>query len=80
MPRFYKRCSTCGRRMRLIGKSSETFGQPPTPSERYYRCPRCGAEWTIDIERNFLFAGVPDHLTQDSNAALAKITFTPVRS
>ena len=64
MPRFYKHCSTCGRRMRLIGKSAETFGQPSAPTHRYYRCPQCGAEWTIDIEKNFLFAGVPDHLTQ----------------
>jgi DNA-directed RNA polymerase subunit RPC12/RpoP len=68
MPRFYMRCSTCGRRMRLIGTSSETFGRPPTPRERYYRCPQCAAVWTIDIERNFVFTGVPDHLTQDSNA------------
>jgi hypothetical protein len=67
MSRFYRHCPTCRRRMRLIGTSSETFGQPPTPSERYYRCPQCGAEWTIDIERNFLFAGVPDYLTPDSN-------------
>jgi hypothetical protein len=66
MPRFYRHCPTCRHRMRLIAKSSETFGQPPTATERYYRCPQCSAEWIIDIERNFLFAGVPDHLAQDS--------------
>jgi hypothetical protein len=69
MPRIYKLCSACRRRMRLIGKSSETFGQPPMPTERYYRCPQCGAEWTVDIERNFLFAGVPEHLTQSGTAS-----------
>lgn len=42
MPRFYVGCHTCGHsRMRLIGKSSETFGDPPGETERYYRCPNC---------------------------------------
>jgi hypothetical protein len=77
MPRFYYHCSTCRRRMRLIGKSSETFGRPPTPSERYYRCQQCEVSavflWPVftripdipDIERNFMWAGLPDHLTED---------------
>jgi hypothetical protein len=69
MPRFYKHCPTCHCRMQLIGRSSETFGQLPTASVRYYRCPQCSAEWTIDIERNFLSAGVPDHLEQEGTAS-----------
>ena len=64
MRRYYIACYTCRRRTRLISKSSETFGSPPISVERYYHCPNCGAEWTHDVERNFLRLGVPTHLTR----------------
>jgi hypothetical protein len=64
MSRFYKHCSLCHRRLRLIAKSTETFGQPPTACVRYYHCPQCGGEYTFDIERNFMWESVPDHLAQ----------------
>jgi len=46
MQRYYVNCPTYGRRLRLMGQSSETFGDPPGPTEGYYRCPTCRAEWT----------------------------------
>jgi phage terminase large subunit GpA-like protein len=64
MQRYYVGCPTYGRRMRLIGQSSETFGPPPGPTERYYRCPHCDAEWTHDREQNMIGRGVPDNSTQ----------------
>jgi cytochrome c peroxidase len=37
MSRFYVSCPACHHpRMHLIGESSERFGSPPTPAERYY--------------------------------------------
>jgi len=37
--RYYQSCPTCHQqRMHLIGKSSETFGQPAVAADRYYRC------------------------------------------
>jgi hypothetical protein len=57
-------CSTCGRRLRLVGQSSETCGDRPGPVARYYRCPNCGAKWTHDRKRDMIGPAVPDHLTQ----------------
>jgi transposase-like protein len=60
MTRFYKNCPTCRQtRMQLIGKSSECIGSPPFAVERYYQCPRCGGQWTYDVNHNFLLPGVP---------------------
>ena len=64
MARFYVVCPSCHRRMRLIGTSLETCGQPPIPVERYYRYPNCGSEWTYNVERNLQNLGVPAHVTQ----------------
>ena len=59
MPCFYAACHTCGHdRMSLLGKSSDTFGEPPTETERYYRCKR-GHEWTFDVEHTALRPDVP---------------------
>ncbi len=68
MRRFYRACPRCRRRMRLIGTSSETYSEPPTPIERYYRCPTCETEWTYNVERNFQSPGVPAHLSQPGGA------------
>jgi hypothetical protein len=65
MRRFYRSCPTCRRRMRLIGTSPETFSLPPIPVERYYRCPNCEAEWTIDVERNLQSPGVPADVSRE---------------
>jgi hypothetical protein len=59
MQRYYVGCPTCGRRLRLMGQSLETFGDPPGPTERCYRCPNCSAEWIHDCERNMLGSGGP---------------------
>ena len=65
MSRLYVACHACKHsRMRLIGKSSETFGDPPGETERYYHCPNCGDEWTFDLEHNVLRPGVPPDFTQ----------------
>ena len=64
MPRSYHFCPMCRRRMRLIGISPETFSQPPLPVERYYQCPNCEAEYTYNIEWNFIDPGVPPRFTE----------------
>jgi hypothetical protein len=46
MQQYYVGWPTCGRRLRLMGQSLEMSGDPRGPTERYYRCPNCGAEWT----------------------------------
>ena len=61
MQRYDVSCPTCSRRLRLMGQSSEAFGDPP---ERYYRCLNGGAKWTYDRARNMPGRGVPDDLTQ----------------
>jgi hypothetical protein len=68
MRRFYRSCPTCHRRMRRIGTSSQVFGEPPTPFELYYCCPRCEAEWTFNARRNLYSPSVPAHLAQDGDA------------
>jgi transposase-like protein len=70
MAQFYVVCPGCRRRMRLIGTSLETFGHPPPPVERYYRCPDCGAEWMYNVERSLQSLGVPAHVTQLGHASL----------
>src|SRR5215470_720017 len=58
MPRCYVACPTCGYDRMLLGKSAATFGEPPTATERYYRCKR-GHEWTLEVEHSVLRPGVP---------------------
>ncbi len=66
MRRFYISCPDCHHhRMHLLGQSEEKFGSPPTPTDRYYRCPQCGNEWTYNVERNFVSPNVPAGFQQD---------------
>ena len=45
-----------GTRMTRKGEGKETFGLPPTPIRRFYRC-QYGCEWTHFLDINGLAPG-----------------------